>query len=91
MVATTNGKTSFDMLAPYTGGQTVTPSDTVDGSTEFTKFARALWIGVAGDVTLITTEGTTLLFKAVPVGELRVQCKQVKATGTAATNMLALW
>lgn len=87
--AVTNGKSSFDLIAGYTDGEAVTPSDTVP--TEFSKFARALWIGTTGHVKLITTAGTTLTLNSVPVGELKVQCKQVLSTGTTASNIVALW
>jgi hypothetical protein len=87
--AVENGKSSFDLISSYTGGEAVTPNDTVP--TEFTKFARALWIGTTGHVKLITTDGTTLTLNSVPVGELKVQCKQVLSTGTTASNIVALW
>lgn len=66
----------------------VTPSDTVffaDG------VARALYVGVAGDVTLVTSGGNTVLFKAAPVGILAVACTRVNSTATTATNMVALY
>lgn len=65
----------------------VTPSDTVnlpDGP------CRMLYIGVTGDVTIITMNGNTVLFKAVPVGILRMRAACVLATGTTATNILAI-
>lgn len=87
--AVSNGKTSFDLIAGYTGGEAVAPSDTIP--TEFTKFARALWVGTSGHVKLITIDGTTLTLNSVPVGLLPVQCKQVLSSGTAASNIVALW
>ncbi len=81
---------------PYSESFAITPSDTVDlvgidkGQGVVSEPARALYIGVAGDVTLIDVSGQTTLFKAVPVGELRVSCKRVKATGTTATNIVGL-
>ncbi|MGY3393450.1 hypothetical protein ACVWW6_006041 [Bradyrhizobium sp. USDA 3311] len=60
-------------------------------------YAKKLYIGVAGDVTVITAGdnsnnglGTPVLFKAVPVGILDVQVRAVMATGTAATNIVGL-
>lgn len=60
-------------------------------------FAKSLYIGVAGDVTLIAAGdnsnsglGTAVLFKAVPVGILNVQVRAVLATGTTATNIVGL-
>lgn len=69
-----------------TDGFAVTPDD----NTPFAKKARLLYVGGTGDITLITPAGTTLLFKSVPVGFFHVQASQVKATGTTATNIVAL-
>lgn len=61
-------------------------------------YAKALWIGGAGDVTVITAgdnsnsgAGTPVTFSAVPAGTyLNVQVRAVMATGTTATNMVGL-
>lgn len=51
---------------------------------------RALYIGVTGDVTVtMATDGTGILFKAVPVGILPIQCTNVSAA--TATNIVALY
>jgi hypothetical protein len=79
----------------------VTPSDTADltntsGDHDPT-YAKALYIGVSGDVTVITAgdnsangAGASVLFKAHPVGYMPVQVRRVLNTGTTATNILAL-
>lgn len=67
----------------------VTPND----STDLTNYAKALYIGVTGDVTIIpkkNADGAPILFKAHPVGYLPVETRRVMATGTAATNIVAL-
>jgi len=65
----------------------VTPSD----SAALPWRARALYIGVTGDVTVIAKDGSTaVLFKAAPVGVLPIRCSYVKSTGTTATNIVAL-
>lgn len=72
-------------FATYQGVQTVTPSDTgfVAG--------RALYVGGAGNVALITVGGDSVVFAAVPVGAvIPVEFNQILATGTTATLMLAL-
>lgn len=72
---------------PGTDGFAVTPSDTAS----FTTNARSLYVGVAGDVTILTPGGTTLLFKNAPAGAvLPVQVKRVNATATTATNLIGL-
>lgn len=52
-----------------------------------------LYIGTGGDVTLTPNSGgTNVTFKAVPTGRLLPVCpKRVLATGTTATNILALY
>jgi hypothetical protein len=67
---------------------TATPSDTV----ALTSPCEALYVGGAGDVTVVTVGGETQLFKAVPVGTtLPVAATQVMATGTGATFLVGLW
>lgn len=73
------------MFPNYQSAAAVTPSD----SAKLT--ADALYIGVAGDVTVdMLKGGTNVLFKAAPVGELRIAVSRVYSTGTAAQNILAL-
>lgn len=67
-------------------GIAVTPDD----ANPLTKNARLLYVGGTGDITLVTAAGTTLLFKSVPVGFFYMGAKQIKATGTTATNIVAL-
>ena len=71
---------------PAKYGQAVTPSD----STTLTP-TRALYVGGTGDVAVVMADGVTLTFTAVPVGILPVQVVKVLATGTTATNIVALW
>ena len=66
----------------------VTPHD----STNFAEgTAKALYVGTSGNITLITAAGKTALFANVPIGFFPVQCSRVNATGTAATDILALY
>jgi len=63
----------------------VTPHDTNPNDFD------ALYIGGAGNVTVVTEGNQTTLFTAVPVGAvLYVRVKQVKATGTTATAIVGL-
>ena len=88
MTAQPNNKSTFDLLAGASGGEAVTPSD----SAELTKFARALYVGGAGNVALVTTDGSSITLTAVPAGVLLpIQCKQVMSTNTTATSIVALW
>lgn len=70
---------------PAFGAYAVTPHDTNANA------ARALYIGVSGDVAVVTRGRTTsVVFKSVPVGILPVQVSKVLATGTTATDILGL-
>jgi hypothetical protein len=71
---------------PAKDATVVVPSDSVNQGP-----FRALYVGVTGDVTLVTLGGTTVLFKAVPVGVLPVGFSRVNSTNTTATTMLGLY
>lgn len=67
-------------------------SITTDNSNDLPTPAKAIYVGGAGDLTVTTGSGEDVVFKAVPVGTvLPVKIKRVKATGTTATLLLALW
>ncbi len=70
---------------PAMDAEVIVPSDTVSQGPY-----RALYIGVTGDVTLVTLGGNTVLFKAVPVGILPVGCSRVNSSATTATTMVGL-
>lgn len=73
---------------PAANADAITPSDSVD----LTNSTRGIYVGVSGDITLdLVTTGTTIFFKAVPVGVLPVQAKRVRATNTTATNLVGMW
>jgi hypothetical protein len=87
--------TAYD---PFTGqgglessalsGEVITKSDTVD----FTRVSRGVYVGGAGDVAAVMSDGTVLTFSAVPAGTLLpIRCKRINSTNTTATLMLALY
>lgn len=90
---------AIDALSGYTVGPeapaddaaSVTPHDT----TELAYITRGLYVGTAGDVTVVMAgSGTDITFKAVPAGTiLPIRVKIVKDTGTtqAAGDIIALW
>lgn len=54
--------------------------------------ARSLYIGVTGDVKVaLADQGDIVTFKNVPVGILPVRIRRLYATGTTATQVLALY
>ncbi|MBB6672618.1 spike base protein, RCAP_Rcc01079 family [Cohnella nanjingensis] len=73
-------------------GIAVTPSDTVDiafsAGTTATSF---VYVGGTGDLAVVMHSGATLTFKAMPVGLYKLCVKRINATGTTATDILALW
>lgn len=75
------------LLKTMTGGAAVTPSDVAD----LPRNAQALYIGGTGDLKVTTIGGDTLTFSAVPVGLFDVGTKRVFATGTTASNIIALY
>jgi hypothetical protein len=63
----------------------ITPHDT--NPNEFSR----LYIGSAGNITLVTRDGNTVLFSNLPAGFiLPVQTSIIKSTGTTATNIVGL-
>lgn len=70
----------------------VTPSDTVDITTRGGAYPRGLYVGVGGDVVVVTQGNTAVTFKAVPTGTtLPVRVRRVNATSTTATDIVALY
>lgn len=80
----------------------VTPSDTLDVTNAAGDgargYAKGLYIGVTGNVVVIAAgdntnsgAGTPVTFTAHPVGYIPLQVRRVKATGTSATNIVALY
>jgi len=64
-----------------------TPNDAVD----FVKEVRQLYIGTAGDVTIMNQDGTTCTFKNVLSGSIigPFFLKKLMSTGTTASNIVA--
>jgi hypothetical protein len=77
-----------DYGAPARGGEEVTPAD----GSDLTYVSRALYVGAAGDVTAVMRDGQELTFEAVPGGTLLpIAVTRVKATGTTATGIVAIY
>jgi hypothetical protein len=75
----------------------VTPSDTVNIPSVSTADGTGnngcvLYVGVAGDVKVTTVGGDDVVFTGILAGSfIPVQVLKVFATGTTATNIVALW
>lgn len=64
---------------------------TTHNTNELPVVARALWIGGAGDVSVVPAgQHSPVTIKNVS-GVLPVSVKQVRTTGTTATDIVALW
>lgn len=72
-----------------TNAVAVTPSD----STDLTNSDKvvALLVGTAGALKVTTADGDDVTFGNVPAGVLPLRVKRVWSTGTAATNIAALY
>jgi len=85
-MAQLHGKLQISTDHPAMEAMAITPSDADD------VWARALYIGTAGDVAIQCYDNAaSVVFKSCPVGVLPVTAKRVFATGTTATNILGLY
>lgn len=73
--------------SPAYGASAVTASNDTDLPT----VSRSLFIGGSGNLVVDMAAGGTVTFTNVQVGILPVRVKRVRATGTTATNIVALW
>ncbi len=74
--------------SPAEGILAVTPDD----NTDLSEVSRALYIGGTGDVAVQMKDGSTGTFVGVPGGiMLPLRASRVLATGTTATNILAVF
>ena len=79
---------------PASGVFAITPNDSTifDGEGSNKPPARSVYVGGAGNVSITAMDDTTATFTNVPPGViLPIHVKQVKATGTTATNILGLY
>lgn len=75
--------------SPATSSASVIPSD----STELAYVTRGLYVGVGGNVCVkLRDDSAAVVLVGVAEGSvLPLQVKQVMATNTTATNIVALW
>jgi hypothetical protein len=76
-----------DLAASFRGGAAIVTNDSAD----LARVCKAIWVGGTGAIKLVTVDGDTLTFAAVPVGFFNVRAKRVWATGTTATNLIAVY
>lgn len=74
--------------APASSAAAVTPDD----SNDLTDVTRWVYVGGAGNLTVVMNDGTTATFTGFQAGTLLpIRVSRVKATNTTATNITALW
>ena len=79
---------NFGLTFPAIGMISVTPSNSVNLTTE----ARAIYVGVAGNLAVNMRDGTTGTFTNVPAGSpLPIRATRILATGTTATGLISLY
>ncbi len=79
---------------PYVGAFVITP-----GTTEFTIYTRAIWVGGIGDIIVLTERDEEVIISGVAAGtELRLRAKKLlavdlnsPANSTTATNLIGLY
>ncbi|WP_299172834.1 hypothetical protein [uncultured Brevundimonas sp.] len=79
-----------DASGPGRRAAVVTASDTVD----LPIYAKGLYVGAAGNIRVLTVggeDGEAVTFANHPVGWLPVQVRRVLATGTTATQVVAVF
>lgn len=75
-----------DILGPACNAVAVNPSDTAD----LAFASKALYVGGAGNVALVTVGGDTVTYVGVPAGSyLSVRVRRVLATGTTASSIIS--
>lgn len=73
---------------PGEGAFAIVPDDAVNLAVK----PRAIYVGGAGNISLLTLNGETVVFTAVPVGSiLPVRATRVNATNTTATLLIGIY
>lgn len=74
--------------SPINDAASVTPDDLND----LASLPRALYVGTAGNLAVVTAGGQSVSFNNIPAGSLLpLRARRVSATGTTAGDILALW
>ena len=66
--------------------------DVIDGYADQPHACRAVYVGTGGDLKVTMAQGGTVVFYGVVAGSmLPIQCNRIHATGTTASNIVALF
>jgi len=75
-----------------TTGVVVTPSDSTDITGSNANTPATLFVGVGGNIEVITLGGSTLLLKNIPSGSfMPIQVTRVRSTNTSASDIVAIF
>ena len=76
------------LVSPAEDGATVVPSDGAD----LPQVTRALYVGQGGTLAVQLASGAQVALSGVPGGALLpLRARRVRATGTTASGIVALW
>lgn len=77
---------SANSVSPARSLVTITPSN----STNIANVVRAIYVGVGGNITVVTTAGEVVLFTGVPQGAVigPFNVVRVNSTGTTASSLV---
>lgn len=82
-----SAKRTFGLSGPATTARTVSPND----ATDLPEVSRALYIGTAGNLSVIMADGMTANFTSIPAGTiLPIRVSRVRNTGTTAGAIVTL-
>ena len=73
---------------PSREAESVTPND----STDLDRRTKGIWVGSSGDLSVVMHNGDVVIFPGVLGGSLLpIAVSRVRATGTTATGIVALY
>lgn len=79
---------NVSFIPPASHAFGVTPHNT----NELIHQTRGIYIGGAGNVTLVTVDGDTVTFVGMATGIIHpIRAKIIKASGTSATSIVGVW
>ncbi|SIS84845.1 spike base protein, RCAP_Rcc01079 family [Phaeovulum vinaykumarii] len=78
-------RTAVGMSDPAVHLEAITPSD----STDLARVTRALWVGQAGDLAVVSAAGESVTLPNAE-GLIPIRVTRVRATGTTATGLVGL-
>lgn len=66
----------------------ITPHDSNNEANNF----RSIWVGVAGNVAVVTDDGTAVTYKGCAAGSvIPIRGKRVNSTNTTATDLVGIY